>query len=72
VFFSFPCPDVNISLPSVETARRFGVEGGPMYAQPFGVHKPWRHRGIDDLMILSDSCVFLPALVALAGVVVSE
>ena len=40
--------------------------------QPFGVHKPWRHRGLDDLMALSDACTWLPSLAALSGVVVTE
>jgi len=33
VFFSFPCPQVSISLPTVETASHFAVEGGPFYGQ---------------------------------------
>ena len=33
VFFSFPCPPVSISLPSVEIASHFGVESGPFYGQ---------------------------------------
>jgi len=33
VFFSFPCPQVSISLPTVETACHFAVEGGPFYGQ---------------------------------------
>jgi len=72
VFFSFPCPQVSISLPTVETASHFAVEGGPFYGQPFAVHKPWRHRPLDDLIALSDSCTWLPTLVALSGVVIAE
>jgi len=72
VFFSFPCPQVDIALPPVHTASHFGVEGGPFYPQPLGVHKPWRHRPLQDLMTLSESCVWLPSLVAASGVVISE
>ena len=72
VFFSFPCPHVSIALPTTEVASRFAVESGPFYERPFGVHKVWRHRALPDLVKLSDACVWLPPLVALSGVVLSE
>jgi len=72
VFFSFPCPGVQIHLPPLDVAVKFSVESGELFERPFGLHKPWRHRTSSDLKVLTRACPELPVLAGLCKVSLQE